>query len=312
MYSIVEKPYNVVVKKYKDSYQIKTFKNSIKSKSSSYKDVKTLTKKTRQKNGNRFSDDHQVDEVCLTDQEIVENQIRSLKNSINRTKSKIYDLAKSNEWSLFANITLDPKKIDRYDYDLCKKKVLQFFNDIKKRYDKTLRYLIIPELHKDGAIHFHALIGSDSLSDLKIALQLEYSGLRTTMGLKRYNMNRYNLGFTELTYVQDTQRVSNYVTKYITKELINTTKHKQRYFRSNNLDEPVLEKTLLNTDELKKFILEQEKKALMSDNSYSKTIDIQAPGYDNQMCIYNFATSYAQDIEQSINQYFENCDISVV
>ena len=38
-----------------------------------------------------------------------------LEESISRTKSKIYDYARCNEWQYFVTLTLDEKKINRYE-----------------------------------------------------------------------------------------------------------------------------------------------------------------------------------------------------
>lgn len=304
----MEKPYNVIIKKYYNSHQIKAFKNHIKPNSSSNNQVKNLTKKTREKNGNRFSEDENLEKIDY--EELAQNKIRSMKNSINRSKDKIYGLAQSNVWLHFLTFTLDPKKIDRYDYNLTTKTIRKFFNNIKNRYDETLRYLLIPEAHKDGAVHFHALVGSDNPKDLEIALQLEFSG-NYDKGNKVYNINRFNLGYTTSTRVLDTQKVSTYVTKYITKELMLATKNKQRYFRSNNLREPEIIRLHLEPEELQKFILEQEKKAINTENSYTKTINIQAPGYDNQLDIYNFPTSYEEQIADKLLNYFDSYNLSI-
>ena len=55
-----------------------------------------------------------------------------------------------------------------------------------------------------------------------------------------YNLTNYKLGFTTISEIQDQEKVSNYISKYATKELI-TIKHKKRYWYSRNLEKPKIE-----------------------------------------------------------------------
>lgn len=89
----------------------------------------------------------------------------SLRASMRRSKKQIYYLARSNVWEWFVTLTLDGKKIDRYDFENASKKVRKWFENIKRRKAPDLYYLIVPEQHKDGAWHFHGLLGGcDGLS----------------------------------------------------------------------------------------------------------------------------------------------------
>lgn len=316
--------YNIKITKFDNSYRIKTYKNAIKTNEN--KSLRLVKKGIQSSHDCRFSENEE--EVAPEEKERIKkleekrrkeeeqrkilNRERSIKSSINRTKNTIYDLAKSNKFSHFVTLTLSPEKIkDRYDYEECTKKVLKNIKYIKNTYDKEMYYIIIPEKHKDGAWHYHGLIGSTNQSALENALKLISDGIYHK-GDKVYHISRYKLGWSDVTKIRDTQRASNYITKYITKELLDLAKNKKRYFSSKNLKKPEEIKILMTREDLQKFILEQEKKAFMDKDSYSKTIPINAPGYENEMSIYNFSTSYEEFINNKILNYFTTDNINIV
>lgn len=152
-------------------------------------------------------------------------------HSLNRTKSKIYTYARCVNWEWFVTFTFSSEKTDRYDYDECSRLVRRWLNN-QRRNAPDLQYLLVPEQHKDGAWHFHGLlanIGKMKFSD---------SGKKDKKGKKIYNMAKWSNGFTTATAVTDVYKVSKYIGKYITKELCEMTKGKQRYFVSQNMPDP--------------------------------------------------------------------------
>ena len=77
--------------------------------------------------------------------------------SLSRSKRCITDIILCNKFDYFCTFTFDESKIDRFNYDVCQKKLRKFFNNFKNRYAPDFKYLIIPEFHKNGAIHFHGV-----------------------------------------------------------------------------------------------------------------------------------------------------------
>lgn len=66
-----------------------------------------------------------------------------------------------------------------------------------------------------------------------------------------YNINKrsFKYGFTTATKIESTEKVSNYITKYITKELIIMSKGQHRYLYSKNLAK--LQSEILFEEDLK-------------------------------------------------------------
>lgn len=73
-----------------------------------------------------------------------------------RARTKVRDLALSNEFRYFVTLTLDGGKVDRYDVAAVTKKLNQWLDNAVRRHG--LKYVLVPELHKDGAIHFHGFV----------------------------------------------------------------------------------------------------------------------------------------------------------
>lgn len=162
-----------------------------------------------------------------------------LKESISRAKRNLYHLAHSNEWEYFGTLTIDKNKLDRYDYDLYKKKLTQFFNYWRKKYAPELKYILVLEPHKDGAWHCHYLVSNIG--------KFDYG--------KTDNYNSvpfYTLGRNTIEEVKDTQRVASYIISYIAKDL-NIPKGKQRYCCSNNLNKPNIYRDSVLYSDIYKF-----------------------------------------------------------
>ena len=159
------------------------------------------------------------------------NTERSIKVSLNRTKQMIYEYALNNHWDYFVTLTFDSKKInfERTDYKKCIATFKRWINSMKTRKAADLMYLCIPELHKDGAVHFHLLMAQCG------SLEFVDSGHKNK-GMQIYNLKNWTYGFSSASVVQDSVRCANYVTKYISKDLCIHEKYMSRYYKSSNLN----------------------------------------------------------------------------
>lgn len=154
----------------------------------------------------------------------------NLIHSLNRTKKNIYRYARCAPWEYFVTLTFDSSKTDRYDFTECSRLVRRWFNN-QHRNAPDMKYLVVPERHKDGAWHFHALLAN--VGNMKFT----DSGKRSK-GKIIYNMSKWSYGFSTATAVTDVYKVANYIGKYITKDLCEATPNKQRYFVSKNMPKP--------------------------------------------------------------------------
>lgn len=149
--------------------------------------------------------------------------------SLSRTKTLIRDIVLCNDFDLFCTFTFDPDKVDRYNLAACWGKMSRW---IRHQKDKSpdLTYLVVPEQHKDGAWHFHALISHYNGS-------LRNSKHKTGTGRIVYNLTSYRSGFSTAVEIDNREAVAHYVIKYITKDFIKRF-NQRRFFCSRNLKRP--------------------------------------------------------------------------
>lgn len=77
-----------------------------------------------------------------------------------RARAKVRRLALANEFRWFVTLTIDPSRVDSHDGAAVVKKLNAWCSNAVQRHG--LRYILVPERHKNGGIHFHGFF-SDSL-----------------------------------------------------------------------------------------------------------------------------------------------------
>lgn len=127
-----------------------------------------------------------------------------------RARKELFLCAACNpDLDTFVTFTQAPDKVvDRYDYKEAVRRLGRWLDNRVRR--RGLKYIFVPELHQDGAIHWHGLCSS-------AALRLVDSGHKDKRGRVIFNVQDWTFGFTTATLVSDHLAACRYVTKYITK-----------------------------------------------------------------------------------------------
>lgn len=153
----------------------------------------------------------------------------NLRRSQRRAATNLRDFALSNDWDYFVTFTLDRTRVDRYNVEDMTKRLNTWLDNRVRR--RGLRYIIVPELHRDGALHYHGLIND--------ALPVTDSGTISLPGDKRprkprskkqraewlaagghvvYNLPDWSYGYsTAIELYGERIAAIRYVCKYITK-----------------------------------------------------------------------------------------------
>jgi len=168
---------------------------------------------------------------------------KKLDCNIRRAKNTVKELVLCNDWEYFVSLTLDKQKYDRYNLQKFNKDLSQYIRDLRKKYRADIEYLLIPEQHKDGAWHMHGFLMGLPKTELEIfdkEQRLPYYILdRLKNGAEIYNWVGYQdrFGFCSIEPIRDRDRVSSYVTKYITKDLASSVKelNAKMYYCSRGL-----------------------------------------------------------------------------
>lgn len=168
------------------------------------------------------------------------------KDNMSRAIQKVYDLARSNNFDWFVTTTFNPALVNRYDYDSCADIMVKFTRILR---DDGNGYLFVPEQHQDGAFHMHGLISGD----------LDLTHWKGDV----YNLNDFKWGFTTATPIKDRKRVSSYIAKYLTKQIV-VPKGRKRYWASRALKKPTEDYVVMSTAEFGE---------LFNDARYQKVID---------------------------------------
>lgn len=188
---------------------------------------------------NPFSMKEEKMPVLYDEKEIERKKKRSIASSMGRTINAVYQKARANTWDWFITFTFNPDLVDSMDYGLVVKKLSKWLNNMKLQCP-DMGYIIVPEKHKSGRFHFHGLFrGCDGLGFVP-------SGKQTFKGDVIYNVGKYKLGWTTATKINDQTRVTKYIAKYISKDLVQVAFNKRRYWASRNLDEPDVTEVVLD------------------------------------------------------------------
>lgn len=149
-----------------------------------------------------------------------------------RARKQLFELAICNPFDIFFTLTLDTEKIDRYDYKAAVKRLGQWFSNLVTRHGFI--YVAVPELHKDGAVHFHGLCSSPGL-------RLVDSGHKDKAGRAIYNVSNWRMGFSTAVKLDgDYHNVCKYICKYVTKAQEGGTIGGRYFYHGGDLQGPLV------------------------------------------------------------------------
>ena len=178
--------------------------------------------------------------------------------SIRRARLQAERYAESNEWDFFLTLTLDKEKMDRQNLDAFARSFSEMCKRIKKDSGEKVRYLTVPELHKDGVSwHMHGIAAIPGKELVQITKVHRESGIyldgpkkgqsciiwtdqdgnriarkqamRFFHGYEMYRWPRYerNFGYCVVERIRDGDKAKAYCTKmfhYMRKTLENSEK----------------------------------------------------------------------------------------
>lgn len=156
-------------------------------------------------------------------------QDHDVARAVRRARAQVKDLALCNPFRWFVTLTLDQTRVDRHDMGEITRHLNHWLDNQVRR--RGLAYVLVPERHKDGAVHFHGFFND--------ALEAVDSGTVSLPGQKRprrprsarqraewleqgghpvYNLPAWSWGFTTaIELYGEYDRAVGYVCKYIGK-----------------------------------------------------------------------------------------------
>lgn len=210
---MISRYYDVSIYRYGDERKIVYFKRSLGAKDKRYSTVEEIEP---EKIGDKFL------------------------NNIIRAKSNVLALGLCNPWDYFCTFTLDRLKYDRFNLSAWRKDFSQYIRDQRKSTGAEFAYILIPELHQDGAWHMHGLIKGYSWNRLK-KFDPKVHPLKLCTSDYRYHEGiLQKFGFNSFGRIKNQSAVSRYLIKYIRKDMasVNIALGYHLYYSSQGLQRP--------------------------------------------------------------------------
>ncbi len=157
-----------------------------------------------------------------------------LSNNLSRAKNMVREYVLCNTWDWWCTFTIDPQKYDRHNLDSFIKdfaKFLNNYNGYKCPVEYKVKYLLVPEQHKDGAWHLHGFIKGIKPQDLYV----------NQYGYYTWKQYEKKFGFISMDRIKNLDKASSYILKYMTKDTNKnvTGLNRHLYYASHGLEKAV-------------------------------------------------------------------------
>ena len=189
-------------------------------------------------------EDHMIDAERdgkqLSDGRLPDREAENRARAVRRAKVRLRTLCRANRFAYFITLTLSPEKVNRYDDQDILRRLSNWLRNASARFG--LAYALVPERHKDGALHFHGLINdvlrvedsgtiipADGGRPVRPGSADDRAALLAAGGHPVFNLPQWGYGFTTaIRLYGDYDAAIGYVCKYIGKELDPATKSPAR------------------------------------------------------------------------------------
>ena len=164
-----------------------------------------------------------------------EREAESIRTSVSRSVRAVRELAACNPWQFFITITLSPSNWkNRYTPDGLQDVIKAMAKRWRRKrkngsaYCPGFKYLIIPEMHKDGAIHLHGFVSSMPTSECVPYTMADVNSSKklpkkicdkVRAGEAVYHSPTWEklFGYNTFEPISDLDKASSYVVKYVSK-----------------------------------------------------------------------------------------------
>lgn len=135
---------------------------------------------------------------------------KKLDENIKRAKARVKEYALCNDFDFFITLTINKNKYDRTNLKVFYKDFSQWLRNTYIRKGYCVKYLLIPELHSDGVSwHMHGFVSGIPKEDLQENIH----------GYLDWFPYSQKFGYCSIDYIHDKAKASNYITKYISKDV---------------------------------------------------------------------------------------------
>jgi hypothetical protein len=186
--------------------------------------------------------DAERDGKALSDGHLPDREIDNRARAVRRAKARMRADCRANGWvpgrrcqpnefRWFVTLTTSPEKLDRYDDKDILRRLTNWLRNASARFG--LCYVLVPERHRDGALHFHGLFNAalravDSGTVIPVTggrpvkpdTPEEWRRLVADGGHVVFNLPQWDYGFTTAIGLYGEYGAAvNYVLKYVGKDI---------------------------------------------------------------------------------------------
>ncbi len=175
-------------------------------------------------------------------------------NSLRQSTDAFWGYALSNKWDYFITLTTDKRKVDRFD-DEEVKALWRACRQRLQRYDPNVKILLLPERHKNGALHFHGLVAMERQFTLKLHI-IDGKQQYSSTGAPLFEFPFWDFGIASCAIISSSEyvfkgerlaeargnvrttsqrRVVAYLSKYMGKEFGQLGYNKKHFYRTKNV-----------------------------------------------------------------------------
>lgn len=211
---------------------------------------------------------------------IKEHKIQSLRlDNLFRSKRMIRDLIDNNktEFKTFLTLTFADEITDIKQAVLYYKQFYDSWYHYFKKQGRQLKLIGVPEFQKNGRIHYHLLTNIELDKDIPYKSTKRVKGKNNKLRyMNYYDIPFWNYGYSFAEQVEDLcnrDTLSNYLVKYLLKDLSDRFFYNHKYLATRNLDRPKEFKIAkdIENDFLYDFCIEQIEKEFQLLNEYEYT-----------------------------------------
>lgn len=142
-----------------------------------------------------------------------------LSNNLQRSRMTLLELGLCNPWEYFFTGTINGQRLDRYNLDAFKKKLGDFISNQNKKYGVKIKYVLVPEPHKDNAWHVHGFLSGLPPEALLPFQEGMHPARLCNKGYFYWRDYHNSFGFNSLGPIHNVVASAVYITKYISKDL---------------------------------------------------------------------------------------------
>lgn len=158
----------------------------------------------------------------LADRSKFEKHDDKLPAALSRARRVVLEIGLCNQWEYFCTFTISKDKHDRFNLVKWRDTFTQWLRDQRKK-GYEIKYLLVPERHKDGAWHMHGFFSG--VGPLLVPFREERKqGLKVPdklveKGYYDWPAYREKFGFCSFGVLHDPVAAAFYIIKYLTKEM---------------------------------------------------------------------------------------------